>query len=229
MGEIIFRLKHAAAVLLKFIKNLIWPPSCILCRSFSENIICESCKGKCCRGYSLPVVPSCEKIYVVGSYAGLYRDAVCRFKFDGELWIGEAIAHLMHDMAERAEIYRDVDIITYVPVSDTRLRERGFDQSGYFANILSKKSGILCVKLLTRVSQGKNQSKSGRAERIMQSKDRFAFCGEKLFSGITCRGILLVDDVITTGATMEECAEILSKNCQCPIYGCAAATGRQDI
>ena len=99
------------------------------------------------------------------------------------------------------------DIITWVPLSRKRLRQRGYDQARLLATELSKKAGIECCRLLKKTRNNPAQSGTGGAEkrRANVSGVYTALSPEK----ITGKSILIVDDIVTTGATLSECGRML--------------------
>lgn len=108
------------------------------------------------------------------------------------------------------------DYILPVPLHAARLRERGFNQSEWFAMGLSRSMNIpVDTQGLKRIHKSESQTRKGRFKRWENVKDIFS-CAENYFTD--GQHLLLVDDVITTGATLEACAQtILSVNCNLKI------------
>ncbi len=99
--------------------------------------------------------------------------------------------------------------MTPVPIHTRRLRERGFNQAFLLAKELSKLNGVEVNDILIRTRKTKSQTSLGRAERKENIKDAFAL---KAGADVKGKAFILIDDVCTTGATLEECARILKEN-----------------
>ena len=222
---------------------MLWPPACILCRNYCCETVCKECKTKShlfiggssfagAQDSAQSCAPACRSIYAAGVYAGTYKDAVKDYKFHGQLWIGKGLADIMFNMLLKQGIFDEPSCITYVPVSEKRFAERGFDQCEFMAKIIAEKAGVECKKLLRRRTQGGTQSRFNRKERLENSRDRFECSTDSLKTkrivDITDR-IILIDDILTTGATLQECATVLSQHGFKNIIGAVAATGRKDI
>jgi ComF family protein len=148
-----------------------------------------------------------SRLAFYGRYDGVLKDLVLDYKFGGRL----DRAHVLQGLVLHA--YRErladgpPDLIVPVPLHPRRLQRRGFNQSLELSRRLSKATGRPVVpEALVRVRETTPQSSlGGRAERV--ANIRGAFRAEPdLASG---RSALLVDDILTTGATLEECARAL--------------------
>ena len=98
------------------------------------------------------------------------------------------------------------DTLTYVPLHKSRQRSRGYNQSEHLAERIAELYGIECEALLDRIRNTKSQTTQSAAGRIANVAGAF-----KLREGVDVRGrrIAIVDDIITTGATILECASVL--------------------
>jgi predicted amidophosphoribosyltransferase len=88
-----------------------------------------------------------------------------------------------------------VDVVTWAPTSNRRARRRGFDQAELLAHAVASELGVPCRRLLRRVSRSRPQTGRSRAERRIGP----SFVGRRQWGAVT---ILVVDDVVTTGATL---------------------------
>ena len=123
------------------------------------------------------------------------------------------------------------DCITYVPVSEERLLDRGFNQAEQMALELAKWVNLPVIPLLCRIRSSQKQSFKTREERLKDMKGIFApdEPGFTRLSGLThlqnpvsqprSLRILLIDDVYTTGSTLNQCSSILSANGDIEVYG----------
>lgn len=127
------------------------------------------------------------------------RSAVHRLKFAGWRTVAAALAEAMAATLDGVT----VDAVTWVPLSRERLASRGYDQAAALARALAPRLGVRAAPLLARVRETGAQARRGRAERAVAVAGAFA-APEHLHERV-----LLVDDVLTTGATAAECARVL--------------------
>jgi ComF family protein len=115
---------------------------------------------------------------------------------------------------------REFDIIVPVPLHPTRLRERGFNQARLLAELLSARISIRCKRVLKRIRYTTTQTALDRAERIENLHNAF-----RLRKNADVRGlqVLLIDDVVTTGSTLSECARVLKRAGAISVYAATAA------
>ncbi|MBM3472783.1 MAG: ComF family protein [Armatimonadetes bacterium] len=220
---------------LKELGELVFPPRCQVCRAFSRLPLCESCRAgfetireplcECCgrpfdpRAIARESCPDCAPgrrrlsgARSFGIHVGRLRDAVNALKFRGRLRLVEPLGELLSQVL-RAEppvglsLDPRPEAIVPVPLHPARRRERGFDQAERLAAILSAATGIpLREGLLVRTRYTNPQIGLGPAERRQNVKGAFAL---RYPLPTSAPMILLVDDVYTTGATLEECARTL--------------------
>lgn len=118
--------------------------------------------------------------------------------------LGERVCSLVKELDEKTAISHTV--IAFLPRARKRVREFGFDQAKELAKALSLETGYPAVTLLRRVQDGKLQKTLSRSERRENIKGCFAVCGE-----VGAKRVLLVDDLVTTGAGMAEATRLLRK------------------
>lgn len=161
--------------------------------------------------------------YLISAY--YYKDMiqrlVSRFKFSPEIKIGGVLTNMLYDYIKEIEQIKEFDIICTIPLSRKRLRERGFNQAEVMAKQLSEKMGIEYMSCVYRCRHTLAQSTLKREERLENIKDAFLADRKK----VTGKRILLVDDIHTTGATMNACAkELIQKGAQ-EVVGIAFSKG----
>lgn len=127
-------------------------------------------------------------------------------KFGGRIQLLDDFGSLMAAFAEDHRIADSTDVITPVPLHPVRLRERGFNQSERLARILGRRLMRPVAPALVRTRPTPPQSRHARAERLIGVRDAFAV---RRPSAIADRAVLLVDDVMTTGATLDACGRAL--------------------
>lgn len=194
--------------ILKAIFNFIYPPRCVFCRkSLPEEGICEDCAKKLPfikSGIKNPqfVTKTCAPLY----YEGRVRAAIIRYKFRGRTAYAKHFARLMHDMIKE-RIKDDIHYITWVPLGARKLKKRGYDQAYLIAEELGKLMKIPVVKTLKKVRNNKSQHK---LKTVSQRRANVVGAYENVNNtDIWNKNVLLIDDVLTTGATVFECSRML--------------------
>lgn len=178
----------------------------------TEGYRCESCgrlmdrKGKCsdCSGGNIYF----DKGYCVLDYKGAVRDAILRYKYKNKFRYAKYFGSVMSQYAIR-NFLLGYDYVTAVPLHKTRFKERGYDQAMLIARILAKSIGSKYKRLLIRQRATVPQNSLNKKQRQKNIKNAF-----KTMDNVNIKGkrILVVDDIFTTGATMNECCRMLRKS-----------------
>jgi ComF family protein len=135
------------------------------------------------------------------------RKLIHALKYNGRTEIGKMLGELYGNILKESGFMRDIDIIVPVPLHPARQRKRGYNQSDYIAYGLSEATGVAVKRNTVRRSeQAGSQTKRGRYERWENVKGLFLVPEPEKIHG---KHILVVDDVITTGSTMEACVNAL--------------------
>jgi ComF family protein len=153
-------------------------------------------------GTCLKNTPPFTKAITYGLYEGVLAEAINQFKFHAVKRLSKPLGTLLIGL-----FFPQVDCIVPVPLTIKRLRERGFNQSLLIARFVSKETGIpLLMDVLRKKKDTLPQLGLSAKERRLNIKNAFEIVG-------TIKGlrILLVDDVMTTGATVSECSRQLLK------------------
>lgn len=172
-----------------------------LCKTCGEMILdgnsyCDRCKNT---SYDFDYSNSFTIYDEIG--AGIIK----RFKYNGKKYYAGYIAEMM---LENADYFDDIDYITFVPISEKRRKERGFNQAEEVAKILGEKLHIEVVDMLDKVGSGKHQAGLSQKERRKNLAGTFAL-KEDVKKLIKEKNIMIIDDVFTTGSTLSECAKTL--------------------
>ena len=138
------------------------------------------------------------------NYEGLAKKLVHEFKFTGKRSIAKDLARLMSGTPLPIS---PKTIVVYVPTATSRVRSRGFDHARLLAKVMSRLLGLPLARALVRTTQAR-QVGYGRSERAKHIHGAFTV---RLPKSIKNAHILLVDDVVTTGATLGEAARVLQK------------------
>jgi len=224
--------------LIRIFLNLVFPRRCYICGKLinTDKGLCADCCSdikfigkpfcsKCGKpflnaltfeGVEEPICLNCreKKLYFeyarsLGAYDGVLKDCIHLVKYKGKRIILNDIAGLARDQLKDLFGLEKISFILPVPLHKKRLRERGFNQSGLFANLLGNIYSIpVNENALSRISFSVPQTKLGSKERAKNIEG--AFCAEDIRS-IENSNILLIDDVYTTGSTVNECAKVLKR------------------
>jgi ComF family protein len=192
------------------IDALLFPPKCVLCSRIldrNELDLCRNCRGNApecsAKGTKLPFVDSWLALW---HYEGTVRRSLLRYKFYGKRHYARSYGRLlaMKLLREREGVY---DIVTWVPISRWRKLRRGYDQVELLAQGVCAELGIAPVQCLKKIRHNRAQSRIvGQAHRRANVLGVYDVVEKERFQG---KRVLLLDDIITTGATVGECARVL--------------------
>lgn len=198
--------------------SLLYPKRCPYCYSIinKEKSVCEKCeKDIYTLGVSLGVsgYRCCSPLL----YKGKFKRAVIMFKFKSKPHMSQPFSELIFEQIKRS--YEDYifDYITYVPMHRKDEKKRGYNQSQLLAKNLSQLMGIPCVDTLIKIKRTKPQHKLDAKTRRTNLKGAFKIKDKTPIKG---KSILIIDDIITTGSTLSECAKTLEK--EKPSHICCA-------
>lgn len=222
--------------------NLLFPPSCLNCQA-PGRWLCRPCR-EALATISAPVCNRCGMPPPVGQASACLqcqhnpllaidlirsaayfedsplRPAIHALKYQGRKVVAQELAEIMAEACERFGLAADV--IMPVPLHQSRLRKRGFNQSELLARGLSVLKSIpLDTKSLIRSRPTQSQMELSAAERHENVKDAFECC--RPVAGLT---VLLIDDVCTTGSTLDYCATALKANQAKAVMGLTLARAR---
>lgn len=209
--------------------DLLYPPKCMLCGRLlrdSEAVLC----GRC--GHELPEwdnaprrVPGYERCAAAFVYEEPIRGSILRFKFHGMQTYAVQFARWMA-VRVRGELRTSFDFVTWTPCSRRRRWSRGFDQAELLAKALARELDLEARPTLEKFRHRPPQSKTKTA-----AKRRANVQGAyRLLPGADVRGrtVLVVDDILTTGATLGECGRILRQAGAKALYAAVIAAVNQD-
>lgn len=193
-----------------WLSSLLFPDKCVLCGKVLEKDVLDLCRH--CRthvevcGLPREKLPFLDSWVALWYYEGNVRRSLLRYKFHGRQSYAGSYGRLLSMKLLREE-RADYDLITYVPISAQRRRKRGFDQVELLANEVSAQLGIPCVVTLKKVRHNRPQSGiAGHAQRRANVLGAYQVTDGKALQG---KKILLLDDIVTTGATAGEAARVL--------------------
>lgn len=207
------------------IKNIFYPNICLSCEavlSNNEHVVCTSCLYKLPLSYSLEINNLIvEKVFfgrvkvfqatALLSYQkkGITQKLIHQLKYRGHQEIGTYLGDWLGSKMIKSELFDTIDYIIPVPLHKKRLKKRGYNQVSTFGLQLSKKLKVPFIEnILIRTSTNPTQTKKTRLERWKNVVELFYLTDTTIFEN---KHILLIDDILTTGATIEACANELFK------------------
>lgn len=203
---------------MRFLLDVIYPPRCPFCNILREDsCVCPNCLESLIFLDTDFNDPRLDKIWFnrarsIFAYEGVAAQAIHGFKYSLRFDLVSVFTKLLLDKAQHMGTY---DIILPVPLHWRRLFRRGYNQSALLARGLAKKLKIKCDLFgLKRVKFASPQVGMDREERLASIKGSFDIRSKRV-SDFESKSLLLIDDVLTTGATANECAKVLVKKGRC--------------
>lgn len=186
--------------------------TCMYCGKPIEDevAICISCEKKRFffkRGYSIL------------SYNDFNKKLILQYKYHRKTYLAYYFAKMI--FYQLRDQLRDVAYVTYVPLHKTKLKKRGFNQSEILANYLAGFLKIKTYKILNKVKPTKSLKNLNKYQREVEIRGSFEIAKE-----VAAHKILLVDDVFTTGATLNECSKVIYEQLLCDIITVTIMSGR---
>lgn len=204
------------------VAELLFPPRCIGCQRRGTEL-CQPCRaelpflprGVCfrcastrstfgvCRGCRR-LSPALSWVRAPFAYGGAARNAVLSLKFRSGRYLAPLMGELLHGALHDIQ----VDLVVPVPLSRDRLRQRGFNQAALLAaQVASALDTNVAVDVLTRLQRPAQRTLDAR-RRLVNLAGAFSCPGPEHVRG---KRLLIVDDVVTTGATVSACADTLAE------------------
>jgi ComF family protein len=186
--------------------SLLFAPPCAVCGRVLDRplagAVCEACWASITPRPTRFVIRSISRAQAIGTYDATLRDVIHALKYDGRRSIAPRLSQLMATHGQ--DVLRDADLVVPVPLHPRRQRQRGFNQADDLAHGL----GVTVARLLRRVRSTQPQVDLPAESRRTNVRHAFALRGPHLPSAAI---VVLVDDVATTGATLESCARVLKQ------------------
>ena len=176
------------------------PPFCSKCgrRIRKEEKTCVECTKK---------TSYVKKAWACCYYKDTIKDCVHLFKYNGYLGLVDIFKDLMNDFAIKHDVLKGIDLIVPIPIYSAKKRERTYNHAEILARNLSKRLSVpIDTRNLKKIKWTRSQSELDKKKRFENVNDTFLAIDKGTFLD---KNVLLVDDVYTTGATINECAKIL--------------------
>ena len=212
--------------------DVIYPPKCLVCGAEEAEPLCAACRGEVlplhppfCDRCGVPVAagrlvcPPCETgpepyfawSQAVGQYTGVLRTAIHRLKYESKGALARPLGELLSGAFDTSTPLiskcQQFDCVVPVPLHPSKLRSRGFNQAERIARVAAEQRAIpLDTAGLLRIRKTRTQTAFHATERRRNVEGIFDTQSPLYFDG---KSVLLIDDVMTTGSTVNECARVL--------------------
>ena len=226
--------------------SLLYPATCVVCSANVERAeyLCADCQQRAPR-IAAPFCAKCSEPFpgaitqtfscancehrilhfdcAVAAYRsrGLVRRLIHQFKYAGQRHLRHPVASWLRETLHDSRLLgRHFDLIVPVPLHPARQRERGFNQAELLADLLAASIDLPTRNVLERIRYTTTQTAYDRAERMENLHGAFRLRKNRDVRGLH---VLLIDDVLTTGSTLSECARILRKAGVVSVHAATAA------
>ncbi len=199
--------------MLEEIKNLIYPPKCGICGKLNQNYLCARCANQLekeaiweIRSNKNPSTFFDEEMAVF-PYSPMIRKYILEYKFQEKAYLCDVFVNFIIKNQKLFKKIQSYDIIIPVPISKKRDKERGYNQSLLIANKLAKKTKLnLVTNCIYKIKHTTAQSKLNHDEREKNVQNVYAIKNQQILKN---KKILLLDDIYTTGNTVNACSKVL--------------------
>lgn len=211
-----------------WIVNFLFPPKCILCRKVLETQENDLCR--CCRAEAPEYSVSKRKLQFLDSFVAVWyyeryvRSSLLRYKFYGARSYASGYGRLLAMRLQR-EFPDGFDVLTWIPVSRARKFRRGYDQVELLARSVGKELAVAPVSVLRKIRNNRQQSKIRDA--AVRRANVLGVYRVTAPDSVRGKRVLLLDDILTTGATASEAARVLLTAGAKEVHCAAVAASRK--
>lgn len=214
------------------LNSLLFPDNniCLFCREKIEvdapYFLCQDCIDKL---KFLNKEINIDSPYIENGIYSLFfneyvREKIYKYKYYRCSYLYKTFGEILKQSIESVGLFKNIDIITYVPIHRKRKAQRGFDQSELVAQYIGQSLDIkVSVGNLVRTKNTMAQNKLSRSRRLENISGAFKIKYEDEFFD---KEILLIDDIITTGVTLNECGKVLLESGGKKVYALAITSGK---
>ena len=194
--------------------------------------ICEECAKKigyynnCINSLNLPrdIETYCDGVVCVGRYSDSLKNSLKRFKFSNKPSYYRALGKLLALKVKNTILLDQIDMIIPVPLHRNKQKQRGYNQAELIGKYVAKQLAIpLEANILLKTSESRSQSLLSRSERLYNVENVFNVVKTET---IYDRNILIIDDIVTTGSTLNQCSKALKQGGASSVVAAVIATTR---
>ena len=207
---------------MNFLNNMlffIFPRKCEMCEKISKSYICDKCKRKIegsklylnkVDDYSKDNTKFFDEHAYIFEYNSIIREKIIEYKFKNKPYLGKMFSEFFVKNEKMCGFFEKYDIIIPVPMTNKKIKERGYNQTEIIARIISKNIPSITIQknVLIKYKDNKVQSRLNKKQRQQNVQNVYELNNEEIIKN---KNILILDDIYTTGATCNECAKTLRK------------------
>ena len=201
--------------MLEQILNLIYPPKCGICGKLNQEYLCKKCQ-KMLENEAIWEIKTNQNPYIyfeelisIFPYENIIREQIIDYKFNEKSYLYKTFTNFLIKNEKLFEKIKSYYTIIPVPISKKRKKERGYNQSLLIAREISRKANIgLETKCLYKIKNTIEQSKLNKEEREKNAQNVYELKNGQIIEN---KEVLLLDDIYTTGNTVNACCEVLKK------------------
>lgn len=233
------RVKDSLLYFLTSLLDFIYPPLCVACgKEIEKGLICEDCLTKLTR-LNIETCPECgepvfdrnshrcreprlklKRVRTLGRYNSPRKELIGEFKYHHKPSLAKILGKEMGVILNSDPVLKTSDLLVPIPLHPARKRERGYNQAELLAEEISKFTYIPFSNCLKRVKNTKAQVTLSERERLENVREAFKL---KKGADISGKRVILIDDVFTTGATLNAAALSLIEGGAEEVYGLTVA------
>ena len=196
--------------------NLIFPNVCGFCNRIDKNSLCKHCE-KMISKYKLNYIENCKDdktkyfdfCFSALKYEGIIRDKIISYKFGEKSYLYKTFTKIIINNKKICRFIKLYDIIIPVPMFKSKQSVRGYNQSMLVAKEISRQAGIKYLSdALIKIKDTNVQSTLNKQKRLNNVKNAFKVQKQDIIKG---KKIIILDDIYTTGSTVNECSKVLKQ------------------
>lgn len=202
--------------MLDILLDLIYPPVCGVCGRLDKNSLCNKCKIQLNKEAAFNIEKNGKDINIffnehmyIFMYCGTIRSVLLNYKFNDNAYLYKTLTNFLLKNQKFVKKIKSYDIIIPVPLSKNRRKERGYNQSELIAKEISLKTQIKMDKTcLKKIKNVLAQSTLNKEDRYQNIEGAYKIQNNNLLKN---KKVLLLDDIFTTGSTVNECSKQIQK------------------
>jgi len=210
-------IREMALRLLKDLGSAFMPFTCHRCQTSTDFglVLCPDCQKKLATALHAPRLVEdtrCDfKVYTLSNYNSIVSDVIRIVKYRPSPKLLKILVTSCQQHGQLKTLLKPDDLVVAVPMHGARLCERGFNQAAELATGIAGTAGCQCLPILQRVRATRPQADCNEEERSENLRDAFALDNSIQITNLRKKRIILVDDVATTGSTLQLCANKLKE------------------